>query len=119
MRRAAASAGAALREAGTFTSAASGCKGGVGIDARTIKREDGVTDSHNHRQPNFRMKFGWRWLRPRCVGPAGLLGMTDGWGKTGKAPTTAGAALREAGTFASAASGGRSEQKGVAAVKIL
>ena len=26
--------------------------------------------------PNFGTKFGWRWLRHRCVGPAGLLAMT-------------------------------------------
>ena len=26
--------------------------------------------------PNFGTKFGWRWLRQRCVGPAGLLAMT-------------------------------------------
>ena len=26
--------------------------------------------------PNFGTKFGWRWLRPRRVGPAGLLAMT-------------------------------------------
>ena len=26
--------------------------------------------------PNFGAKFGWRWLRPRRVGPAGLLAMT-------------------------------------------
>ena len=39
--------------------------------------------------------------------------------KGGKPATIAGGALSEAGTFASAASGGKSEQKGVAAVKIL
>ena len=37
----------------------------------------------------------------------------------GMAATSAGGVLSKAGTFASAASGGRSEQKGVAAVKIL
>ena len=26
--------------------------------------------------PNFGTKFGWRWLRPRRVGPLGLLAMT-------------------------------------------
>ena len=26
--------------------------------------------------PNFGTKFGWRWLRHRCVGPLGLLAMT-------------------------------------------
>ena len=26
--------------------------------------------------PNFGIKFGWRWLRHRCVGPVGLLAMT-------------------------------------------
>ena len=26
--------------------------------------------------PNFETKFGWRWLRHRCVGPLGLLAMT-------------------------------------------
>ena len=32
---------------------------------------DDLTDA-----PNFGTKFGWRWLRPRRVGPAGLLAMT-------------------------------------------
>ena len=52
-------------------------------------------------------------------------GAREGW-KSVKRPSTKGmvatsapVALSEAGTFASAASGGRSEQKGVAAVKIL
>ena len=51
----------------------------------------------------------------------------EGWAKIGvksipnggMVATSAPVALSEAGTFASAASGGKSEQKGVAAVKIL
>ena len=45
--------------------------------------------------------------------------LIEGVNKGGRVATIAPAALSEAGTFASAASGGRSEQKGVAAVKIL
>ena len=55
---------------------ASGGEERVRIDAETIRKGTGVTDSH--------------------VGPTGLLGMTDGWGKTGKATTIAGEALSEA-----------------------
>ena len=85
MRRAAASAGAALREAGTFTSAASGCKGGVGIDARTIKREDGVTDSHNQR-PKFQNEIWLAVATPQVRRPGGP-SRNDRWmGKDGKSP---------------------------------
>ena len=50
---------------------------------------------------------GTGWESARGASPKGI------------AATSAGGALSEAGTFASAASGGKSEQKGVAAVKIL
>ena len=53
----------------------------------------------SHRQPNFVPKFGVLVTAIRIPIPQG--------------------SLVERGTFASAASGGRSEQKGVAAVKIL
>ena len=63
--------------------------------------------------------------QPAHSGAIAAAGAREGWKSArgaspkGIAATSTGGALSEAGTFASAASGGRSEQKGVAAVKIL
>ena len=68
---------------------------------------------------------GGGWTKSGVTGDVGTRGeggvgiSAGGVNKGGRVATIAPAALSEAGTFASAASGGRSEQKGVAAVKIL
>ena len=65
------------------------------------------------------------WTKSGVTGDVGTRGeggvgiSAGGVNKGGRVATIAPAALSEAGTFASAASGGKSEQKGVAAVKIL
>ena len=97
------------------------------LGRRTKDERRGTRDGGRHAE--VVVPYGKLLRPPWAVGAQRSVrgGGGEGWAKIGvksipnggMVATSAGGALSEAGTFASAASGGKSEQKGVAAVKIL